>query len=354
MKRIPRVSLVTRPNSPVPALQYMLDGRRVRISVSTVGPELGVAGPYDRPEVARAVLDLYRAVLVERILGGPPVNVPTPARPPTLREVLDLYRVRLEASSPRNQVEQSRRLRVVEAALGADRPAAEVTTSVVDRFVADQVAAGLSWASVHGLVTALRAGFNAAVEDGRLPRVPFRARLRRPAPREILVPAEDLKKILAGLEPARGVDRVICLCAFQGLRLGEALAVGWSDLDLKAGTVQVLVEKRRGGIHRRMILPLHPEAGRFLARGRGVAGPVSGGLGSGASGWIRKRTRILCGTSYGAHSLRHTFATALEAAGVSGTMLQALLGHSDPTTSRRYVHPGLEALRAAVGALSYK
>ena len=48
------------------------------------------------------------------------------------------------------------------------------------------------------------------------------------------------------------------------------------------------------------------------------------------------------------HDLRHTFGTRLAEAGCSEATIAALMGHSDPQTTRRYTHATDRAKRAAV------
>ena len=51
------------------------------------------------------------------------------------------------------------------------------------------------------------------------------------------------------------------------------------------------------------------------------------------------------------HALRHTFATWLASAGVSFTLIQALLGQSDPDSTKVYVHAHSEDLVRAINKL---
>lgn len=52
------------------------------------------------------------------------------------------------------------------------------------------------------------------------------------------------------------------------------------------------------------------------------------------------------------HALRHTFATRLASAGVSQTMIQALLGQSDPDSAKIYVHPFTDDVMNAMKKIS--
>ena len=53
------------------------------------------------------------------------------------------------------------------------------------------------------------------------------------------------------------------------------------------------------------------------------------------------------------HSLRHTFATRLSAAGARTEDIQALAGHEDyEVTANTYIHQDIKTLRAAIEKLS--
>ena len=47
---------------------------------------------------------------------------------------------------------------------------------------------------------------------------------------------------------------------------------------------------------------------------------------------------MTCGT-FGFHDLRHTCATSLAQRGCETTDIQAYMGHSNPITTSRYIHP---------------
>jgi integrase len=52
------------------------------------------------------------------------------------------------------------------------------------------------------------------------------------------------------------------------------------------------------------------------------------------------------------HDLRHSFASAAVAGGMSLPMIGALLGHSQPQTTARYAHLSADPLRAASEAVA--
>lgn len=161
-----------------------------------------------------------------------------------------------------------------------------------------------------------------------------------------------------------------------GLRIGEALAVAWSDVDLDAGTVDVdwkliritgeglrRVRRLKGGADR--TLPLPPFAVTMLSRRRPdprTLGPV---FPDALGGWrdpsntsrAFREARDAAGFSWvTSHVFRKTCATILDEAGLSARAIADQLGHARPSMTqdvymaRRVLSSATAAaLEAAVG-----
>ncbi|MFK7930467.1 MAG: tyrosine recombinase XerC [Myxococcota bacterium] len=134
-----------------------------------------------------------------------------------------------------------------------------------------------------------------------------------------------------------------------GLRVGEAEALDWEDVDLDVGLVRV--RQGKGGKPRQV--PLGPPGCEALKRLRdpGVTGALfrnqRGGRLSGRS--MRRIVRTL-GLRAGVgglhpHALRHAFATHLLDGGADLRGIQELLGHRSLSTTQRYTHVSTAALR---------
>ena len=154
----------------------------------------------------------------------------------------------------------------------------------------------------------------------------------------------------------------ILLALDAGLRRSEVYALRWSDVNLAQAEITV-----RHTLFGDRLLPTKsdkprrvPMTGRLLAAVQAMprdsewvlprsksrpAAPVC------LASTIHTVARIAGVPDHGPHSLRHTYATHLFAAGADLRAVQALLGHSSPTVTARYVHllPGAE--RAAVTKL---
>jgi integrase len=101
--------------------------------------------------------------------------------------------------------------------------------------------------TVHNIHLTLRRALEDAVEDGLIVRNPSSgARSAPKSRREMLTWTED--ELRTFLE-ATADDRLYplwCLTAMSGMRRGEALGLRWDDLDLKASTVTVNRQWKRG------------------------------------------------------------------------------------------------------------
>ena len=189
------------------------------------------------------------------------------------------------------------------------------------------------------------------------------AGVRPPRPRAIPVRTFTLEE-MHRLDAVRECHRLGSLFSFlwqSGLRIGEALALRWGDVDLTEGTLTVcrnLVEvsgrliegspKSRAGF-RQIVLPAQTvellqevkataprqDPGALVFPNR-LGGPLS--RRNVTRTWAEVRAAVGL-PSYGLHALRHTNASLQLLAGVGIAEIAAHLGHENPTvTARTYAH----------------
>jgi integrase/recombinase XerD len=140
-------------------------------------------------------------------------------------------------------------------------------------------------------------------------------------------------------------EALIALLAYNGLRIDEALSRDVEHLGHQLGH-RVLRIPRKGG--RDALEPLSPPVERALdayLAGR-TTGPLflddHGRRMYEAQAWrlvrrLARKAGIKSAGQLSPHSLRHTYATSLDHAGVPLQDIQDAMGHADPRTTRRYM-----------------
>lgn len=159
-------------------------------------------------------------------------------------------------------------------------------------------------------------------------------------------------------ERLRARDRaMVYLLYATGLRVSELVGLTTHELDLRAGYVRV-----RGKGDKERITPFAPIAGEalraYLENHRPGLKPLTDHLFVNHRGlvltrqsfWqLLKELALSAGVpaSLSPHTLRHSFATHLLAAGMNLRSLQMLLGHADLSTTQIYAHVTPEHLQQA-------
>ena len=152
----------------------------------------------------------------------------------------------------------------------------------------------------------------------------------------------------------------IILCLYSGLRIGELLALQWSDIDLAKGILTVskschdgknglIIDEPKTTTSRRMI-PLPKQLLPILrsVKKRSNSSSVVSANGNVVSVRSYQRSfelllKKLKIPHKGFHSLRHTFATRAIECGMDVKTLSEILGHKNPTvTLNRYAHSLME------------
>jgi integrase len=239
----------------------------------------------------------------------------------------------------------------------------ELRPSHVETWVKAMVDQGLAPLTIQQRVGSLRAILKAAIRDGYLVRDPSlnvkvpRAR-RTEAAMEIPTPAE----VGALVDHSdSGFDAYVALCAFAGLRRGEACAMEVGDIDFLGRSIKVrrqLVLNTRDDVEIRPpkygsertvpapdgLLELLAEHIRRHSPGDEPARPMFAGVSAGRISpnqvWRRFNTaRTGARVDTHLHALRHYYASGLIRAGCDVVTVQRAMGHSAPSiTLNTYSH----------------
>jgi integrase len=246
-------------------------------------------------------------------------------------------------------------------------PLAELRPGDVERWTAGLAERGLRPSTVALSRRVLAACLADAERDERAPRNAARLahapRVEGTTRRRTLTAAEA-RDLLELARDDADAGLLVVLALGTGARVGELLALEWSDVDLGAGSISIERSRSRGGLGptksrrgvRTVALPAF--AIDALAAQERRSGPVVA-TADGAPlipERAGERWRRLCGRAglegLRFHDLRGTYATLALAAGVPAKALADVLGHDPAVLLRSYAGPierGRETIAAAIG-----
>jgi integrase len=238
----------------------------------------------------------------------------------------------------------------------AETPMKSIRTSHVETWVKTMTAAGLAPGTVTTRFNNVRSVFRGANRDRVISTDPtegVRLPRRRRADAAMTIPTpEEVGRILAAAE--EWFRPFVGLCAFAGLRLGEAAAVKLQDVDFlrrtltvsrqvqRAGRGQVEIRAPKYGSERIVFIPdglvtmlaahveqigIRPEGWLFVGSADGPPHQNTVGY------WWRKTLREAGLAGVKIHDLRHFYASGLIAQGCDVVTVQRSLGHSNATTT---------------------
>jgi integrase len=155
-----------------------------------------------------------------------------------------------------------------------------------------------------------------------------------------------------GIE-APGFILLIRVLATTGLRLSEALALNWSDVDLPGRAIR-LRDAKSGA----RTVHIGAAAAAILDAAANKSGPVMRdregaplSFGKAQHAWARLRARA--GLPDGRlHDLRHSVGTFAALAGANAFVVRDLLGHKTLAMTGRYVERAADMVRATADAVS--
>src|SRR5881394_2176861 len=237
-----------------------------------------------------------------------------------------------------------------------EKPLHSVTTEEIERYLAELRAAGRSPATIARRTAAARSFYRhlmllGARSDNPAASISLRRKARR-LPRTLSPSeAERLIDAAAGTTPRALRDRALVELFYgAGLRVGEAVGLGKTDVDLE----QRLVRATGKGAKERIVPLGRPAADalrRYISRGRPhldrrhrpelFLNAQGGGLTRAGVFLVLRRLAEKAGLEPGRvhpHLLRHSFATHLLEGGADLRAVQEMLGHADLATTELYTH----------------
>lgn len=251
---------------------------------------------------------------------------------------------------------------------------AELSPMVIQRFVTDMLnhgnrrtGKGLSASTVNLVITIMQNSLKTAFDVGKIDDNLAR-KIKRPKLKQksvscfTIIEQKTIER--AVLSDERKKMFGVLLCMYTGLRVGELLALTWSDVDFQRGVLSVdktcAVDKSPSGASQlvdepktessKRLIPIPKQLVpimREMRRKRDSKYVVSqDGKSVGIRSYQRSFELLLERLNIkhkGFHSLRHTFATRALECGMDVKTLSEVLGHKNATvTLNRYAHSLLE------------
>jgi integrase/recombinase XerD len=206
--------------------------------------------------------------------------------------------------------------------------------------------------SAHITYAGLRSFFGYAVHVGARPDDPTAFLQCRPQARTVPVAftpddMDRLRVAAARLDPR--YPAAIDFLYSTGARIGEAVAVTDADVS-ETGVLLRKTKARPGGLRQERVVPLGPRGRDAIATLQDLRRDPATVFGVGHKSvyaWCRESGKA-AGIYCRPHLLRSTFATELARRGVDIRTIQELLGHTNITTTSRYVAVDPERKQAAV------
>jgi integrase/recombinase XerD len=243
----------------------------------------------------------------------------------------------------------------------AGKPLEQLTRADLRKWIANLSRAGLAPSSVARAVSAARGLFRFLMLDGHIKRHPTEDldTPQRFAYLPQFLTEDEINQLLAApdIATAEGVrDRALIEVMYAaGLRVSELISLKQADVDMQSG---LLICHGKGSKERRVPIgksaihwlqqystvragygkPTSPQL--FLNRGKPITRQFAWAL-------IKRYASKAGVKDISPHTLRHSFATHLLQHGADSRSVQALLGHSDISTTQIYTHITDRHLRSA-------
>ena len=263
-------------------------------------------------------------------------------------------------------------------------PLGDLSPLIVQRYITEllqngnlKTGQGLAPNSVNTVITVIQASLATAHLLGFTDKYEM-DKLKRPKakekPVECFTPTEQKMLEQAVINDKRDKMKGVLICLYTGLRIGELLALEWTDIDF--AKAELIVSKtchdgkdKNGRFCRITDTPKTSHSSRVIPLPKQLV-PILREMKKNSKNplVISSGEKVLSVRSYqrsfellqkrlglqrrGFHALRHTFATRAIECGMDIKSLSEILGHKNPmVTLNRYVHSLMEHKRAMMDKL---
>ena len=242
----------------------------------------------------------------------------------------------------------------------AGRKATAITTDLLREFIAHRQRQGANPGTINRNLSLLRRMMNLARQENKLQVLPYFPMLAEGRPRQGFVEDQEFAKLLRALPPR--LQPLILFLYRTGCRLGEALQIEWSQVDLKTGMVRLAGDQAKTGEPRTIPLPI--ALVEMLEAQKSNEGPVFV-VGNFRKAWISACKKAGLGTvekgpqngGYGVytglivHDLRRSAVRNYVRAGIPEVVAMKISGHKTRSVFERYNIVSTADLHRAVRAV---
>jgi len=233
----------------------------------------------------------------------------------------------------------------------------QITTDHCRAYLAARAKAGIKTGSTWTELGHLRSCLTWAEKTGLIARAPYIERPQKPAPQERYLTTEEISRLIEVMTQPHLRLATLLMLGTAG-RIGAVLGLTWDRVDMERGQIN-LREDMAGPRKGRAIVPMNGMLRSALSAAREAA--ISDYVVEWAGervGSIKKGFAAACARAglddVSPHTIRHTAAVHMVAAGVPMAQVSQYLGHSSiAVTERVYARFAPDHLRAAADVLDF-
>lgn len=242
----------------------------------------------------------------------------------------------------------------------------QLSAQHIEEYKAEKLRSGLSAKTINNHLTILRKCLVTAQDWNLVENVPRFYWLKTMLPPVTFLTQAESSSLLSD-NPESMWGRMILLGLRSGLRIGEILALDWSDVDLgrnimtvrRSLSMNILGTPKSNRIRHipltaDVVVSLQEEWHKLKAPAQGFIFKDRNGKAYNrfqATIALHRQCKRAGVRQIGWHTLRHTFATQLIARGAPMRAVQELLGHSTILMTQRYAHVAPTTLMSVVALL---
>lgn len=273
----------------------------------------------------------------------------------TFSQIMDKYVESCRANNKSDRIAIIQR-KYLCAYFGKNKDIMCIRKADIEKFKMHLLSKGRTKATVNRYLAAIKRAYNLLIQDDLISYNPVKkgCMLEEDNKRARYLSKNEWKKLQLALPES--IYTIVVVALLSGFRLGNVLNLRWEQIDLTMRFIELTKQENKGKkIIRQpisenlfeVLMQLGPKEEGYLFINRETGKPYKD---------IRKSFKTALDKAgikdFTFHDLRRTFGTWLLQAGVDIRTIQALLAHSDISTTERYLATTYEHNKLAVDKIS--